>query len=230
MSQKNKVSQSIVQLLNTKAAVKQDVFTSTHRYFELLKDVLKKAVDIYNPKINPKDQRLELNYADKGEFVVQLKVAGDVLVFQMHTNAFVFDRDHEVWKSEYVKSDVTNSFCGVINIYNFLHDSFRYNRLNDLGYLIARIFVNKDGHYFVEGKRQRGTGINHFGTSVLNKDNWLKIVETAVLYALEFDLLVPPYDDMKIISMMQMNDEILNSQMRTGKRLGFIYKSDDVKQ
>lgn len=230
MSPDNKIPQAIVQLLNSKAVVKQDVYASTHRYFEMLKDVLKEVVEIYNPKVQPNDQRLELAYTDKGEFVVQLKVAGDVLVFHMHTNAFVFDRDHEVWKSEYVTNNLTNAYCGVINIYNFLHDSFRYNRLNDLGYLIARVFINKDGHYFVEGKRQKGTGINHFGTSVMNEENWKQIVETAVLYALEFDLLVPPYDDMKIISLMQMTDEMLNSRMRTGKRLGFIYNSDDVKQ
>ena len=230
MNPKNIVSQAIVQLLNTKAVIKQDVFTSTRNYFAMLKDVLHDVVDTYNPQIQPNDQRIELMFQDKGEFVAQLKVAGDVLVFHMHTNTFEFDRDHEVWKNEYVKSDLTNTYCGVINIYNFLHDSFRYNRLNDLGYLIARVFINKDGHYFVEGKRQKGTGINHFGTSVMTKDKWKQIVETAVLYSLEFDLLVPPYDDMKIISMMQMSDEMLNSQMRTGKRLGFIYNSDDVKQ
>nr|WP_321451170.1 hypothetical protein [uncultured Carboxylicivirga sp.] len=230
MTSKNEIPKTIVQLLNTKAVVKQNVFVSTHKYFEVLKQVLKEVVEVYNPQIEEQNQRLDLNYTDKGEFVAQLKVAGDVLVFHMHTNAFVFDRDHEVWKSEYVKADLTNAYCGVINIYNFLHDSFRYNRLNDLGYLIARVFINKDGHYFVEGKRQRGTGINNFGTSELNENSWKQIVETAVLYALEFDLLVPPYDDMKIISMMQMNDEMLNSQVRTGKRLGFIYNADDVKQ
>jgi len=230
MNPKNIVSQAIVQLLNTKAVVKQNVFASTRHYFAMLKDVLHDVVDTYNPQIQPNDQRIELMFQDKGEFVAQLKVAGDVLVFHMHTNTFEFDRDHEVWKNEYVKSDLTNSYCGVINIYNFLHDSFRYNRLNDLGYLIARVFINKDGHYFAEGKRQKGTGINHFGTSVMTEAKWKQIVETAVLYSLEFDLLVPPYDDMKIISMMQMSDEMLNSQMRTGKRLGFIYNSDDVKQ
>lgn len=230
MNPKEIIPQAIVQMLNNKAVTKQDVFASTRKYFGELKSVLQDVVDTYNPQINPEDKRIQLRFQDKGEYVAQLKVAGDVLVFHMHTNTFAFDRDHEVWKSEYVKSDLYNSYCGVINIYNFLHDSFRYNRQNDIGYLIARVFINKDGHYFVEGKRQKGTGINNFGTSILNKENWKQIVETAVLYSLEFDLLVPPYDDMKIISMLQMNDEMLNSQMRTGKRLGFIYNADDVKQ
>lgn len=230
MSKSELIKKGIVQLLNTKAVIKQDVYASTRAYFEKLKEVLVKVVDEYNLQIENHDKRIQLRFQDKGEYVAQLKVAGDVLVFHMHTNTFEFDREHEVWKSEYVKGNVANSYCGVINIYNFLHDSFRYNRMNDIGYLIARVFVNREGHYFVEGKRQHGTGIKDFGTSILSPDKWQQIVETAVLYALEFDLLVPPYDDVKLISMLQMNDEMMNSQMRTGKRLGFVYNADDVKQ
>ena len=224
------IKNGIVGILQTKAVVKQDVFESTKKNFALLKEVLVKVEKEYNEQLGDGDKRIHLLFEDKGEFVAQLKVAGDVLVFHMHTNTFEFDRDHEVWKSEYVKGNENKSYCGVINIYNFLHDSFRYNRENDAGYLIARIFINKEDHYFVEGKRQKGTGINHFGTSVIDIENWQKIIETAILYSLEFDLLVPPYDDVKIISMMQMNGEILSSKMQTGKRLGFVYNADDVKQ
>jgi hypothetical protein len=224
------IKNGIVGILQSKAVVKQDVFESTKRNFDLLKEVLVNVEKEYNSELGDDDKRIHLLFEDKGEFVAQLKVAGDVLVFHMHTNTFEFDRDHEVWKSEYIKGNENKSYCGVINIYNFLHDSFRYKRENDAGYLIARIFINKEGHYFVEGKRQKGTGINNFGTSIINATNWQKIVETAILYSLEFDLLVPPYDDVKIISMMQMNGEIMSSKMQTGKRLGFVYNADDVKQ
>lgn len=227
---KNPVKDGILSLLQTKAVVKQDVYENTKACFNQLRNVLTTIPDEYHSELESPDSRISIECLDRGEYIVQLKVAGDVLVFQMHTNAFEFDRDHEIWKSEYVKNDVYNSYCGVINIYNFLHDSFRYNRHNDLGYLIARIFVNKDGHFFVEGKRQKGMGVNHFGTSLISPDNWKRIVEVAILYSLEFDLLVPPYDDIKIISMVEMSEEILNSKMRTGKRLGFKYNSDDVKQ
>ncbi|MBK3515860.1 hypothetical protein [Carboxylicivirga marina] len=224
------VKKAIVGILQSKALVKQDVFESTKKNFDLLKEVLVSVQNEYNQELGGQDKRIQLAFEDKGEFVAQLKVAGDMLVFHMHTNTFEFDRDHEVWKSDYVKQDENNSYCGVVNIYNFLHDSFRYNRENDAGYLIARIFINKEGHYFVEGKRQKGTGINHFGTSVINATNWQKIIEIGIVYSLEFDLLVPPYDDVKIISMMQMNGEIMSSKMQTGKRLGFVYNADDVKQ
>ncbi len=227
---KNSPKDLIVRQLKTRALLKQKVFDVTKFAFSELKDVLVQIPEIFNPQIVDSDERLRLEFADMGHFVAKLKVAGDVLIFNMHTNAFQFDRDHKVWELPYIKENVARTYCGVINIYNFLADSFRYNRLDDLGYLVARVFINGERHFFVEGKRQRSMGVSGFSESVINKDFWFKIVETAMLYSLEFDLLVPPYDNMKIISMAQMNEEIIKSRMRTGKRLGFVFNSDDVNQ
>lgn len=227
---KNSPQDLILHQLKTRALLKQKVFDITQFAFGELKEVLSMMPEIFNPALEESDDRLKLEFFDLGQFVVRLKMAGDVLVFNMHTNAFQFDRDHKVWELPYVKENGARTYCGVINIFNFLNDSFRYNRMDDLGYLVARIFINGEGHFFVEGKRQRSMGLSGFGTSVMNREAWLRIIETAMLYSLEFDLLVPPYDNVKIISLAQMNEEIMLSKMRTGKRLGFVFNSDDVNQ
>ena len=59
--------------------------------------------------------------------------------------------------------DRANSYCGVINIYTFLSDSFKFNRNADEGYLIGRIFVNRERSYFVEGKHQTSMRAMQFG-------------------------------------------------------------------
>jgi hypothetical protein len=64
--------------------------------------------------------------------------------------------------------------------------------------------------------------------SVASKENLKVIVETAINYSLNFDLLVPPYDNVKIMSVADMFEKIQNARVRTGKRLGFQFKSDDV--
>ena len=56
------------------------------------------------------------------------------------------------------------------------------------------------------------------------KDIVLRIVN----YAIEFDLLVPPYDNVKIASVGQLNQKVEYHKMKTGKRLGFKFNSDDV--
>ena len=72
------------------------------------------------------------------------------------------------------------SFCGVINIYNFLSDSLKYNRLNDAGFLIARIFINKDNHFFVEGDAELGFLFNDLINQKINKEQLENIINSAL--------------------------------------------------
>lgn len=226
--QNDKDQDLIINNLAIKANLKQVVYDNTLETFNLLKEVLLEIEDGCNLKLKGVDKRVQLDYKDRGKFEAQLKVAGDLLIFSMHSNIFEFNREHGVWKTSYVQKDKTNSYCGIINIYNFLSDSFKYNRSDDLGYLIARLFVNKEKRYFVEGKRQLGFLYSNFGKETIDNKALLKIIQTAILYAMEFDLLVPPYDHVKIASVAQMNKKIQSSVLQTGKRLGFQFNSDDV--
>jgi hypothetical protein len=227
MTEKDQKEQ-ILSALEMKSLVKQKVYDQTFEVFSLLKEILQEITNEFNSKIQVKDKRVGFEYKERSQFEVELKVAGDILIFSMHSNIFEFDREHNVWKLNYVKENSLYSFCGIINVYNFLSDSFKYNRLEDLGYLITRIFVNLEQHFFVEGKRQQEYLYNNFGKSVLTKEIIKDIVLRIVNYAIEFDLLVPPYDNVKIASVGQLNQKVEYHKMKTGKRLGFKFNSDDV--
>ncbi len=220
--------EEIIKIISEKSVLKQHVFDNTYSTFLDLKSVLKYIANNFNSNLRGIDKRVYLEYIDQGIFDAQLKVAGDLLVFNMHSNAFEFDRNHTIWKLSYVEKNPLSSICGMISVYNFLNDSFRYNREDDLGYLIARIFINKDKYYFVEGKRQMGYWINNFGAAQINNETLRDVVYSAIQYSLEFDLLVPPYDSVKIVSVAQINSQIESSRIQTGKRLGFTFNSDDV--
>lgn len=221
--------QEILDGLNNKSHTKLRVFNQTMEVFNQLKDILNEMSNDLNDLLdNTNDRRVRLEYRDRGKFEAELKFADDVLIFSMHSDIFQFDRDHSVWKTDFVKKDVNNSYCGVISVYNFLSDSLKYNRIDDLGYLVARIFVNKDKYFLVEGKRQKNKVVSTFGKKQLGKEEIVSIVETAVLYTLSFDLLVPPFDLVKVASVEQMNDKIESAKLQTGKRMGYKYNSDDV--
>ena len=224
----NEKTEKIAGILKTKSILKQKIFDNTFRTFTMLKDVLAEVAAEFNPQLTGIDSRVTVEYINRGMFEAQLKVAGDMLVFTMFTNAFEFDRSHTIWKNSYVTENPYSSICGMISIYNFLNDSFRYNRTADLGYLIARIFINREYYYFVEGKQQMNNWVSHFGTAAITKQILRDIVESAVLYALNFDLLAPPYDAVKVISLEQMNSKIESERFQTGKRLGFTFNSDDI--
>jgi hypothetical protein len=167
-------------------------------------------------------------FKDRGPFECEFKIGGDLLVFSMHSNVFEFDDKHPVWKTRYIEEDSMRSYCGAINIYNFLADSFKYNRNSDLGYLVARIFVNKDNHFVVEGKRQTDETVKDFAIDSISPGIIREIIETAIQYSIEFDLLIPVYGQVKVATVEQMKQKISHSKMTTGKRLGFSFNSDDV--
>ena len=139
-SQKNQV----LKLLSEKSCMKQDVFAKTTSVFVDLKEVIKEIVEELRAVMDSKDQRVEIGYKSRGMYEAELKFAGDVLLFHMHTNVFDFDASHFIRKTSYSKENEYNTFCGMINVYNFLADSLKYNRVNDSGYLVARIFVNRE--------------------------------------------------------------------------------------
>lgn len=218
----------IIETLRNKSILKQKVFDNTYSVLMSLKEILEEYAVEANEVLEGSDRRIKLEYRDRGKFEAQLQLAGDILIFSMHTNVFQFERDNIIWKNSYVTQNKDNAYCGVIHIYNFLSDSFRYNRSSDEGYLIGRIFINREMQYLVEGKRQVSFRHNNFGQGVINTQALIEIVESAIGYTLDFDLLVPPFDTIKIASVEQMNTKIENSRLQTGKRLGYQYNSDDI--
>ncbi len=222
--------QQIISQLKEKAFIKATIYDQALDTFNQLKDVLNEMSNDYNELLEdvPNSRRIRLEYRDRGKFEAELKFADDVLVFSMHTDIFQFDRDHSIWKTAYAKEDKFNTYCGVISVYNFLSDSLKYNRAEDLGYLVARMFLNKDRFFFIEGKRQKRQKVSGFGKVALSKEELMAFVESAMLYSLSFDLLVPPYDMVKVASVEQINAKIESSRMQTGKRMGYKYNSDDV--
>jgi hypothetical protein len=218
----------IISTLKEKSLLKQKVYDNTLLSFGHVKDILKSLSKELNVSLVGIDSRIRLEYTDRSSFDAQIKVAGDILLFSMHSNIFQFDREHPAWKTAYIQANKYNAYSGIINIYNFLADSFKYSRLDDLGYLIARIFINHENQYFVEGKRQMGMLFSNYGNEEISKASLLNIILTAMQYALEFDLLVPPYDTVKIATVGQAEAKIQHSKVITGKRLGFQFNSDDV--
>lgn len=222
---KNENKDIIVGLLQNKSILKQDVFSNTKEWFKIFKEELIDCIEIIKQDID--DPRIRLKVEEIGDAEARLYIGSDVLVFHMHTNVFRFNNSNYVHKSSYVKNDKRNAYCGIINIYNFLADSYDFNRLNDYGYLISRIFINRENHFIVEGKGQLSFLYKDFLNQVLNKEIVLDIIMRVSAYAIDFDLLTPPYDKVQVVSVQQMQALSSDSKLKTGKRLGFKFKSDN---
>lgn len=217
----------LIDTIKERSCVKRNVYENTIKEFEVLKEVLKNFTDELYEKVKAFDERLEVKFEEQGPFECRLTMAGDTLIFYMHSNVFQFDSSHHSWNTSYVKEEADRAYCGTIHIYNFLADSFRQKRRNDLGYMIARVFINKENHYLVEGRKQLGYLFNDFVNEVMDKDAWHRILETALLYSLDFDLLVPPYAQVNTISVQEVESLRDNNDTRTGKRFGFQFSATE---
>ncbi len=216
--------QLIIETLEEKTVLKQQVYQNTLKAFADLKKELALLSNFMSKQLGSKGDVL---LKDNGAFEMEFHFGGEVLICSMHTDVFNFDDSHIIHQSNYVKQVSSRSYCGVIKVYNFLSDSFKYNRNNDLGYLIARIFINSDNHYFVEGKRQLGFLYNDFENSIMDEAAMKAIMQSCILYAVEFDLLVPPFDEVKEITVYQKIEQMGNAAVKTGKRLGFQFQADN---
>lgn len=218
--------EKIFGILKDKGCMKQEVYRNTAMGIKMLKHYVQDLAKDLDGKMASVDERVKIEYEDRGDFEFRLKMGGDILIFLMHTNVFDFDESHIIQSTPYVREEPYRAYCGMISIYNFLADSFKYNRENDLGYLIARVFVNKENHFFVEGKRQLGFLYNDFATQTFNRSYAGQVVESAILYSLSFDLLTPPYNQVIEVSVNEVNAVSHAAKMKTGKRLGFRFQSD----
>jgi hypothetical protein len=216
----------LLELLASKAGMKQDVYAKAKECFALLREQLKALAGEVGEAIAQRDQRLKVEYTEQGELSSKVVVAGDTVAFIMHTNVFRLDQSNALWKASYLQEDESRGFFGVVNIYNFLSDSFRYDRERDLGYLVARLFVNKEGHFFVQGKKQLGFLYNDLPGATLDAGQMRAFLFSVLLYVLDFDLLAPPYDQVSQVTVEEMKQLESYSMVSTGKRLGFRFQAD----
>ena len=67
-----------------------------------------------------------------------------------------------------------------------------------------------------------------FRSREIDREALVSILEEAICYAINFDLLLPPYEERKRVTVDQFNTKLDNSKFVTGKRLGYDFNVDDI--
>ncbi len=216
----------ILNQLECKGSLKQEIYRCTMDVFGLAKKVVSKISSRLHQDYSLKDPSVEVNYRDTSQFEAQLKFSGDMLLLSMHSNVFNFEEGHRIFQSSYIKADPSLSYCGVIYIHNFLADSIKYNRLGDEGSLVARILINKEKHFMVEGVGQLGFLYEAFSNEEINEEVLTHIFELAILNCMENDLRLPPFAQVKDVTLHQKQTIVAASGYPTGKRLGYMFNAE----
>lgn len=212
--------------LKTYATVKQDVFENSFKAFKGLKNVCIEVVRELATYMNPLDPRVKVLFSEKSTNEFWAQFGGDLLIFSLHTNIFTFEKTHTIYQSPYIVEDPTRAYFTQIEIYNFLNDSAKYDRTNDIGELIARIFVNKENNFIIEGMGSLGILFNDLAVQKFETKNIEAIIERVIVSAIEYELWVPPFQDTRYIPFGAILAKNGGLPHPTAKRLGFAIKNE----
>lgn len=225
MSQQPDYLVHIRQLLENKSAAKQLTYKNLLTSFEQLANESKRIVDNLKAQVQINEEGVTIDFIEVNDHEFQVKLAGDLLIFVLHTNIVTFDETHPTMQQPYCKENEINRYFGQIMIYNFMADSIRFNRVNDPGYLVARILINHENRFMVEGEGKLGFLFNQISQQTIGLQDLNVIVQYALTIAIENDLMAPPFPQVRFITLHQKLEK--TSELGAGQKIGFRMKYEE---
>lgn len=211
----------IAEGLGQKASAKQAIFRATLAAFNLLRTTTQElCVELTQRVTAGADASVKIDYQPVNEMEFHVRFSGDLLVFVMHSNIVTFPDSFAPLATPYVAADFRRRYFGHIMAYNFMADSIRYQRLNDPGYLLGRLLVNIDSHYYLESVRQLELPSPDMSCNIITPEAMRLFVESAMIAAINNDLIAPPLEDIQKISVKQ---KLENQQISRGSKVGFSF-------
>ncbi|GAB3326642.1 hypothetical protein GCM10027511_36720 [Hymenobacter humi] len=208
--------------LKQKSTAKQAIFRNTQAAFDCLRLVSQELVVELSRKLTPLDSSVAIEYRPVNEMEFHIRFSGDLLMFIMHSNIVTFADDYGPMSTTYVNQDFRRRFFGHIMAYNFMADSIKYHRLNDPGYLVGRLLINIDNHYYLEGVQQLELPDNDMSDNIITPKTMRLFVESAMIAAVNNDLIAPPLPEIQKISVKQKME---NQQVSRGSKVGFSFSA-----
>ena len=209
---------AIFQGLTQKSTTKQAIYRNTQEAFKLFRKVSKELVNKLSSRVTLLDSTVLIEYRDINEMEFHIKIAGDLLIFVMHSNIVTFPEDYDLMRSEYVEADFKRRFFGHIMAYNFMADSIKYSRKNDPGYLLGRLLINIENHFYLEGVDQLHLRYQDISRNILKEEDINIMVESAMIAAVNNDLMAQDLEDIRKITVKQKLD---NQQVSRNQKVGF---------
>ncbi|WP_299707109.1 hypothetical protein [uncultured Pontibacter sp.] len=209
----------IITGLQQKSATKQAIYRNTYETFSRMKEISQDIVEELTNRITSHNADVVIEYRAISDLEFQIKFSGDLLVFVMHSNIVTFPDDYEIMRTDYIDEDFRRRFFGHIMAYNFMADTIKYNRLDDPGYLVGRMLINIENHFCIEGVKQLDLPYDQIARNVVNDDTLRLIVESAMIAAVNNDLMGQDVSDIERITYKQ---KLENSQLSRPRKLGFM--------
>lgn len=208
----------ILNKLETTSKLKYELYKMTRNLFDELEELAHEISEELRANApDLEDLRIGVKRINEHEFLFQ--IGGDTLVFILQSNISKLSEESYISKSKYLRSDEELKYFGQILIYNFLSDTIIFNRLDDAGYLVGRLLLNKENKFFFEGERKIVFNFPELKDNPITAEKKRSLIEQLLMSALENDLLTPAFQDIMLITYHQKIEH--TSSMGNPKKIGF---------
>jgi hypothetical protein len=208
----------IKDMLENKSTAKQAAYKHACWAFRELSSEAAKIIEELRQRAKPGDPDVTVEFNQITDQEFDVKLAGDMLIFVINTNIVTFEEGHPILQDPYIRERDINRYFGQILIYNFMSDSMKFNRMNDPGYLLARLMINHEGKFFIEGEREL-TDFNQVSIRPIDEGDLKWLVKVVLKMAIENDLVAPAFTQVKSITLNQKKDHTL--ELGGAHKIGF---------
>lgn len=192
---------NIKQKLSTKSSLKQRVYSTVEEVFKRFRIESESIIDEIKKYKDEMDPGVMLEVTDFSNLEFSLHFGGDLMIFNMQTNIVTFPADYYLMKNKMIQENKDLGYFGQILIYNFMADSVKYNRLQDAGYLLARLIINVDKSFVLEGVHGLKYMFTEIENSKITNENIRLILLKAMDISITSDLIAPPYTNIQFVSL-----------------------------
>lgn len=210
--------QNLVSHIRVKSQTQTAVKIQIKEVFNKLKEIARNLVKDIKEELGEDAKDAKLEFENINDYEFHLMFAGELLVFNLHSNILNFSPEHILNKSSWIQEDETRGYFGVILAYNFLTDSIKYKRVHDQGYLISRMFVNKEDHFYIEGLTQMSFLYPDIKNNVVNDKVLNTFLKLALEAALDTTPIMTSFEQDKQIS---VGEKLSRSMLGNIKKVGF---------
>ena len=215
----------VVEKLQNKAQLKQKIYANLKEFFKILKIEATQINLELSSKTKDYSPQVSVAFSDVSDFEFKLNAGGDTLVAVMQSNIIQLNPEHPFLKRKYFRENTP--YFGQIVLYNFMEDSFRYNRMNDYGYLIGRIFIDANNRLFAEGDRQVHYCFDDPDNAFMTNENARLILLKAISAMIDNDLMAPEFQQVQVITLAQKENYTITEAR--GQKIGFQASYNEVK-
>ena len=217
----------IKHLLESKSTAKQTAYKHISNAFSIIQAESKSVVEELKRRAHPSDKDVTVEYNDVNAHEFDVKLAGDMLIFAQGTNIVTLEESHPILQEEYIRQNEVNRYFGQIMVYNFMADSMKYNRPNDPGYLLARLMINHENRFFIEGERDLKP-FNTISPNPISEEDLKTLVKIVLKMAIENDLVAPAFTEVKAITLNQKKNHTfeLGGAQKIGFRMSYEHQTE----